>query len=194
MKKLIAAVLLAALSLPAFAQEEPEQKWTVRASSGYFPTVPILVDLFGALFVGVAIAANEDANETLDMDIPPYVGLEAMYSFNSRWSAGVGTGYLGTVWKIVDTTTKDVKSISYLTFIPLTLQGRCNYLNRPQVKLYGSLEAGALFAIGSGDFSVAPDLQLNPIGVEFGSNLFGLVELGIGMQYTGIRAGIGYRF
>ena len=194
MKKLITAILLLALAMPAFSQEYQEQKWTVKATTGYFPTVPVLVDLFGAIFVGIAIGLNEEANETLEFGLPPYFVLEGMYDFDGRWSAGIGTGYLGTAFKIVDKDTRAVKSVSYLTFIPLTAIGRCNYLNRPAVKLYGTLEAGAMFAGGSGDFSVVPCFQLNPFGVEFGRKLFGVFELGIGMNYTGARAGIGYRF
>ncbi|MBP5637154.1 MAG: hypothetical protein J6X25_06550, partial [Bacteroidales bacterium] len=56
MKKLITIVLLAALALPAIAQElvteeqaqplelaqpqQKEHKWTVRGSAGYYPTIP----------------------------------------------------------------------------------------------------------------------------------------------------------
>lgn len=194
MKKIIAAVLLLSLAVPAFSQDHQDSKWTVKASTGYIPTVPVLVDLFGALFIGIAISANEDANETLDMSLPPYFGLEALYDFDGRWSAGLSTGYLGTVWKIVDKNDhSNVKSTSYLTFIPITLEGRCNYLNRPAFKLYGSIEAGGLFSFGE-DFNVAPDLQLNPIGMEFGRKFFGMMELGVGMNYTGVRVGLGYRF
>lgn len=201
MKKLITALLLLALAVPAFSQEFEiidqnlsDQKWSVKATAGYLPTVPVLIDLFGGIFVGVAIGLNKDANETLEFSLPPYAAVEALYDFDGRWSAGVSTGYLGTAFKIVDKDTRAVKSVSYITLVPLTVEGRCNYLNRPAVKLYGSLEAGAIFSVGSGDFSVAPDFQINPFGVEFGRRLFGVVEFGIGMNYTGVRGGIGYRF
>lgn len=195
MKKMIAflcACLICGSTL--FAQEAQDQKWTVRASGGYFPTVPTLTSLFGAIFIGAAVAANEDNNETLDIGMPPYFSIDAYYHFNSRWALGVGTGYTGCVWKVVD---KDdhsiVHSATFLNFIPLTVIGRCNYLNRPAVKLYGTLEAGGMFTVG-GDFSVVPDVQLNPIGVEFGRRFFGMVEAGVGINYFGGRLGVGYRF
>ena len=73
MKKIIAAIMLFALALPVFAQEEPQEpKWTVRASAAYIPSVPTLVSLFGAIVVGVATGVNEEKNETLDIDIPPF--------------------------------------------------------------------------------------------------------------------------
>ena len=193
MKKLITAILLLALSTPLLAQEPVEQKWTVRGSAGYFPSVPVIASLFGAIAVGIAVSANEDNNETLQIDIPPYLAFDLMYNFNSRWSAGLSTGYTGCVWNVVDKDTRAVHSSSYLTFIPVNAVGRCNYLNRPKVKLYGSIEAGVLLSAGD-SLDLAFDAQLNPIGVEFGERLFGMAEAGVGMNYFGGRIGIGYRF
>ena len=194
MKKLITILLLLALAAPVFAQDYSEEKWTVKASAAYLPTVPVLVDLFGGLFAGIAIGLNKDANEALDFDLPPYFSIEGLYSFNEDWSLGLSLAYCGTVFKVVDKDDKSiVKSRSYINFFPVTVVGRLNYLNRPAVKLYGSLEAGAFISIQD-DFQVIPDVQLNPIGVEFGRRFFGSLELGIGMNYTGVRGGIGYRF
>ena len=193
MKKLITAIVLIALAMPVFAQEPVEQKWTVRGSAGYLPSVPTIASLFGAIFIGVAVSANEDNNETLDIEMPPYFGIDILYNFNSRWSAGLSTGYTGCVWNIVDKDTRAVHSTSYLTFVPVNVVGRCNYLNRPSVKLYGSLEAGVLLSVGGG-LDLTFDAQLNPIGVEFGRRFFGMVEAGVGMNYFGGRVGMGYRF
>ncbi len=193
MKKLITFIILLTVSAAAFGQEPVEQKWTVRASAGYLPTVPTFTSIFGAIFVGVVVAANKDNNETLDMNIHPYYGLEALYSFNSRWSLGLGTGYTGSVWNVVNNDTGEVHSSSKTHIVPVNLVGRLNYLNHETVKLYGSLEAGAMLAIGD-SVSLGFDAQVNPIGVEFGRRFFGMAELGIGMNYFGGRIGIGYRF
>ena len=191
MKRLLTVLILLAFMVPAIAQNSEEPKWSIKTTSGYLPTVPILVDIIGVMFVAIPAAAG---NEDLEISIPPYFGVEGLYNFNEKWSLGGSTGYLGTVWKLVDENNhKDVHSKTYLTFVPLTVTGRCNYLNRPKVRLYGSLEAGALFALGKG-VSVAPDFQLNPFGVDFGTDFFGTVEFGLGMQYTGVRVGLGYRF
>ena len=223
MKKLMIMALVMALSMPVFGQtgetvasgvvstdmtaiqSEPDvpvmavpavkdPKWSVKATAGYFPTIPVVIDLFGGIFVGVAIGLNKDANETLEFSLPPYAAIEALYDFNETWSAGISAGYLGTAFKVVDKDTRAVKSVSYINLLPLTLEGRCNYLNRPAVRLYGSLEAGAIFSMESGKLNVVPEVQLNPFGVEFGRRLFGVFELGVGMNYTGCRAGLGYRF
>jgi len=198
MKKLITIVLLSVLAMPVFAQDydfEPEERWTVKANAAYLPTVPILIDLFGGIFAGIAIGLNKDSNETLDFTTPPYISVEGLYSFNEDWSAGLSVGYCGTIFKTVDKDTREVHNRSTITLIPINVEGRLNYMNRPKCKLYGSLEAGIFLNLGNGSGSpVVPDVQLNPIGVEFGRRFFGMVELGIGMNYTGVRGGIGFRF
>jgi len=198
MKKLITIVLLSVLAVPVLAQDydyEPEERWTVKANAAYLPTVPILIDLFGGIFAGIAIGLNKDSNETLDFTTPPYISVEGLYSFNEDWSAGLSVGYCGTIFKTVDKDTREVHNRSTITLIPINVEGRLNYMNRPKCKLYGSLEAGIFLNLGNGSGSpVVPDVQLNPIGVEFGRRFFGMVELGIGMNYTGVRGGIGFRF
>ena len=196
MKKLITIVLLAALALPVFAEElfpeKPvEQKWTVRASAAYYPTVPTVALPFIAIGLGLANQNNE--TEKTDITFPPFCQIEALYSFNPRWSVGLGVGYSGFEMVTKEIATGNVTKRDYFTLMPITAIGRCNYLNRPAVKLYGSLELGAFFTIG-GDFEVVPDVQLNPFGVEFGKRFFGLVELGVGLNYFGVNAGVGYRF
>ena len=156
--------------------------------------MPTIASLFGAIAVGIAVSANEDNNETLDIELPPFFGIDILYNFNSRWSAGLSTGYAGCVWNVVDKDTRAVHSSSYLNFVPVNAIGRCNYLSRPKVKLYGSLEAGVLLSVGGDSLDLAFDAQLNPIGVEFGERLFGMAEAGVGMNYFGGRIGIGYRF
>lgn len=195
MKKLIPIIILAALATPVFAQgsTSEETKWTVRASAGYYPTLPTLTTILGAFFVAPWIGLDEDNNEEWAVEIPPYLSVEAMYSFNHRWSLGFGTGYTGTVWEIVDKDTREVHSSTFLTFIPLNVIGRCNYISRPAFRMYGSLEAGAMLFAGSG-LGASFSFQINPLGMEFGRRFFGFAEAGAGMNYFGCRLGAGYRF
>ena len=195
MKKLITIVLLSVLAVPVFAQDydfEPGQKWTVKANAGYFPTVPTIILPFVAIAMGLA-TANKDNNEKAEISLPPYTSVEGLYSINSKWSVGLSAGYFGSVYRIVDLDDNHEVSRTDLVFIPVAIEGRLNYLNRPKVKLYGSLEAGIVISPDA-DTDLIPDVQLNPIGVEFGRRFFGSLELGIGMNYTGVRGGIGYRF
>lgn len=84
------------------------------------------------------------------------------------------------------------------------------YMNRRYVRLYGSMGLGAALYCGFDkltysytdsdgrvrfeDSSFRTAAQFSPIGVEFGNKLFGFVELGAGALYTGMQAGIGYKF
>ena len=190
MKKLITIILLCTLTASAFASEQADEKWTYRASAAYYPSVPIVVLPWVA--VGLGLSIDQDKGETSRVDFPPYVSLEGIYSFNTRWSLGLSVGYCGFAAYVYNAD-KTVKSSSNFILIPITAVGRCNYLYRPKVKLYGSLEGGIMISPDS-DSGVIPNVQLNPIGVEFGKKVFGLVELGIGMNYTGVRAGLGWRF
>ena len=191
MKKLISAILLFALATAAFASEQPDQKWTYRASAAYYPTVPFVALPWWA--IGVGLSADKDAGETSKVDFPPYVSLDGIYSFNTRWSLGLSVGYCGLTAHVYNADGTEKGDPSSLVLIPVTAVGRYNYLYRPKVKLYGSLEGGVIFCPDA-DSDVLPDAQLNPIGVEFGRKVFGLVELGIGLNYTGVRAGLGWRF
>ena len=62
--------------------------------------------------------------------------------------------------------------------------------------MYGSLSVGVAkyFGYDELDGSLRGAFQFSPLGMEFGRWLYGFVETGIGNGYSGIRAGIGYRF
>lgn len=83
------------------------------------------------------------------------------------------------------------------------------YMNRPNVRLYGSIGVGLVKYIGFDklrytyrteydlvfvDDTLCPTFQMSPIGIEVGRKLFGFAELGYGSMFNGIQAGIGYRF
>lgn len=191
MKRLITAVLLFALAVPTFAQQDPKTNWVVRGSAAYIPSIPYIL----LPWIGIAegLSADEDKGEKADIDFPPYLSVEGLYSFNGRWSVGASLGYCGLTGKVLNAD-GTVKNRDSVVLLPLTVIGRCNYINHPAFKLYGTLEAGAIFSV-SGGFSVVPDVQINPLGTEFGGRqIFGLFELGFGMDYFGARIGAGYRF
>lgn len=188
MKKFITILLLSTLTVSAFAGKPADEKWTYRIGAAYYPSVTTVLVPF--LAIGVGVAADEDAGETAKIDFPPYVSFEGIYSFNTRWSLGMSVGYCGLISHIYNSDMTE-KSKSSITIVPVTVVGRCNYLYRPKVKLYGSLEGGIMF---SPDTDIIPSVQLNPLGIEFGGKVFGLVEVGVGLNYTGVRAGLGWRF
>ena len=87
-------------------------------------------------------------------------------------------------------------------------QGKLIYINCPTVRLYGRLGLGVVKYFGFDrrnresaddgieylDNSFTPGFQWTPLGIEVGRKVFGFAETGIGTLYTGISAGVGYKF
>lgn len=78
-----------------------------------------------------------------------------------------------------------------LTFMP---QARFTYFSRPMVSLYSSVGLGISGMSFMDDKSVDIAGHLTLLGVTFGRRVFGIFELGLGTDYAGCMAGIGYRF
>jgi len=82
-------------------------------------------------------------------------------------------------------------------YYTMAIEGIFNYLNKPNVRLYGLVGFGGTLT-NVPDFevfknTVIPNFQINPFGVSFGDKIAGYFELGYG--YKGIlNAGIAYRF
>ena len=71
----------------------------------------------------------------------------------------------------------------------ITINTRFTYLNSKWVRLYSSLGIGAAYVGG-----FAPTFEVVPFGLTVGRKFFFFAEGGIGMEYVGANAGIGYRF
>ena len=77
---------------------------------------------------------------------------------------------------------------------------RFNYMTKPKCTLYGEAQAGVASYFfdehcnGGSDLDVVFSFQVTPIGVTFGSKVFGFAEVGAGWQWIGGQLGIGYRF
>lgn len=80
-------------------------------------------------------------------------------------------------------------------FVHIMPQARFNWLRREYVRMYSSIGLGVLTGYDlEKDFGILPSGQLVPVGIEAGRKVFGFCELGIGFMYTGVNAGIGFRF
>ena len=61
--------------------------------------------------------------------------------------------------------------------------------------MYSSIGIGGLVGKDmDDDLAVFPVGQVSPVGIEVGRKVFGFCELGFGMMYTGVMAGVGFRF
>lgn len=187
---IVSAVLFLCLGASLSAQKSVEPCWTVRGSASYLPSVPTVLLPFVAIGIGLS---TDSETENSDGLLLPVFSVETLYSPGPRWSFGVDVSYSRTFFRAVNKTTGEVRNQFDLSLIPVMAEARFNYLSSPRVHLYGSAEAGVLLLPGNDD-PVIFSAQLNPIGVEFGGRFFGLAELGVGFSYTGLRAGIGYRF
>ena len=202
MKKLSALLLALALALPGFAREgevfsdapaPADYRFTNRIGVSYLPTVPSVAFIFVAIVQGLALEDDEQIQYTM----PPVFSLEGLYSFNSRISAGLYMDYFSSSYTITKKETGEfVSKGTYINTLSVMPEFRFNYLDREKVKLYGIVAAGAMLAGGnSSDFQANVCFQLNPVGVEFGgTHFFGFTEIGAGISWFGLRAGLGYRF
>ena len=75
------------------------------------------------------------------------------------------------------------------TATSLTVNARFTYFNSKWVRLYSGLGIGAAYLGG-----FAPTFEVVPFGLTVGKKFFFFAEGGIGSEYVGANAGIGYRF
>lgn len=78
-----------------------------------------------------------------------------------------------------------------LTFMP---KARFTYLNRPMVSLYSAIAIGITGGKNGNNSGVLPTFHTTLFGVTFGKKVFGLCEIGGGLDFIGGKIGIGYRF
>ena len=96
--------------------------------------------------------------------------------------------------------------------ISLLPGAKFTYLNKGIFHMYSTVSLGAAMAFSSttvtttneetGDKTseTTPDngvkfaFQLTPLGFAFGNDFYGFLDMGLGSEYSGLRAGIGYRF
>lgn len=80
-------------------------------------------------------------------------------------------------------------------YVDLCAMARFTWVNRRYFRGYSSVGVCAVLGNPNGTMSslyVFP--QLDIVGLEFGKDVFGLLELGAGPEYFGAQIGVGYRF
>ena len=80
----------------------------------------------------------------------------------------------------------------------LMLMGYINWYTGQKFKVYSGVGygtmAGYVRSVAAGWTKPSHGLQFVPVGVSFGSRVFGFAELGMGWAYFPARVGVGYRF
>lgn len=137
--------------------------------------------------------------------------LGGTYKFN-RWFALGADVDMSFLWQERFSAISD-ESLGIHNGVALMLvpKAMVYYVDRPSWRLYGYLGVGVakyfgfdrLYGNNDGRSGGSPEFwdkslrsvwQWTPIGIEFGRWIYGFAELGIGNEYTGARAGIGFRF
>lgn len=86
----------------------------------------------------------------------------------------------------------DKEEARHGTVLYLLPKYRFGYLTRKTVRLYGDFGIGAGLYFGFGS-KLRPAFQINPIGLEVGNKIYGMMQIGFGSLYTGGSIGIGYK-
>ncbi len=122
--------------------------------------------------------------------------LNYAYNFNSKIALGATFSYEGgsnSFYRRSDNSLINKESKNILSTL---VNFRATWLNRKFIRMYSLIGAGAAYSM-EGDFKYPIDhlaFQLTPVGISFGKQLYGHVELGFGTVFMGANVGIGYRF
>ena len=188
----------------------PDERWSLRFGAGTVSDVSVDNFIYYSTFRygNPSLAGCYGDYHGLTMTAGSW-SIGADYRI-ARWfavSADIGVDFLWhDIYDGVSGARKGSRTGVSLTVMP---QARFYYLNRPAVRLYGYLGVGAVKYFGydglkgswrddygvhfeDGTFEAAA--QFAPIGVEVGRRWFGFAELGYGTLFSGVRAGVGYRF
>ena len=124
------------------------------------------------------------------------IGVGAEYKFNRYLSLGVDLGAIFYYHNNYDVLSLSPTGFRLGAAINLLPKVKCFYIDRPKCRLYTSFSLGVAVYPGFylAEEKISPAYQLTPIGVEFGKKVCGFVESGYGLQYTGLRAGVSYKF
>lgn len=193
-KKLIVAFLL----LPVLVSAQDAQNWKrqMRFGLGGYPMTELVAYTFGwdAVPMGIAL---EDLY--LDNKGPLYstgaVSAEISWLFKD-WFTFSLTSAANVAWQTYfDAVTGERRGTQTGFLLYVVPQCRFNWVRRDLVKMYSSIGIGGLVGKDmDDDLAVFPVGQVSPVGIEVGRKVFGFCELGFGMMYTGVMAGVGFRF
>lgn len=134
----------------------------------------------------------------------PMLGLGYRYHISERVNVGILASYMQNkrTYKLTKTGEEDKEAVSDDQFFFVTPVIEYAYLNRENVRLYGSAAAGLAILkssyktvgdSGNADPNYALDFQVNPIGIRVGRQIAGYAELGFGLKGI-ITLGVSARF
>ncbi len=123
------------------------------------------------------------------------VSADFVYHFRTWFSLEASLGY-DCVWaRNYSADTGAYVGFDTEHYIDLSVMARFTWVNRRYFRGYSAV--GLCGVVGGPYADMAPLYvlpQLDFVGLEVGSSVFGLLEFGLGGEYCGAKIGIGYRF
>lgn len=202
MKKLVLFLLILVVGIQS-AQGREKQTWAdqkykyeIRVGWGMPSETPVPAYLSNPAYSG---------GGTLSSIYSPVVdglyttgGITAEFGLNLRnWlTLAVQTSFTGVWNDVYDHHQADVLYRDRGVVFNLAPQARLNWIKRPAFRMYSSAGVG-LTLVAYGNFaSIEPSLQLVPLGMAAGKDVFFFAEIGGGRvtNFIGYHFGLGYRF
>ena len=132
-------------------------------------------------------------------------GLSYTYNFTRIFALSASISYEGGWNEYYSRADNSKISVTECHYITPMVTARFSWLNRNLVRMYSSVGAGMAFSMTDvhyyntdSGWKESPEaylsLQVTPVGISVGRDLFGFFEVGVGTIYVGGCFGIGYRF
>ncbi len=201
---LLLVTMASLLTLPAFAQEESSLE--VSISSSLYPQLYAVTYGEDNTYEGSVLDIAYNQGHYGKCYVTPLVKAEYVRYFSKMWALSVGAG-ASFAWQ--DLTKSDGSHGHafdgvYLTTVPAI---RFVPLNHEKIKLYCAFGFGILQRINYGvyyyssqdgykpnGYDIKPAVQWCPIGIQLGGKWHINAELGLGMEYMGVKFGAGLGF
>ena len=189
MKKLILCLLASLLLLSE--GRLAAQDYEAAASWGFIPAI------YDGLLWGFQRDIGPSGSARMDAVFADYKGPLYTAGLYNRKKWLVSSFSLGTAsfWRPTISVPDDRRTGAKVrSVLSLMHTWRFTYVNRPVFRMYSSIGLGIAMTYDPRPDEVLPIFQLAPLGISVGKRLYGFGEIGLGAEYIGGRAGIGYRF
>ncbi len=208
-KKLITAAVLALVCMGADAKRKGDKttyelrKHEISASIAGVPTrsmidgfcYPFLIEYdLGYGFQSLTNTYFEASTYEIEKTTP-FISINYFYNKNHRWAFGASFSYERATDAFYSRTDNSLTNKDSKNIITAMAYARYSWLNRKYVRMYSTLGMGRSFSLEN-DFSEGEGfaMQVIPLGISVGKDIYGFAETGLGTAYFGINLGIGYRF
>ncbi len=126
----------------------------------------------------------------------PFISINYFYNKNHRWAFGASLSYERATEAFYSRKDGSLINKDSKNVITAMVYARLSWLNRKHVRMYSMTGMGRSFSL-EGEFYGDGEgfaMQVVPIGISVGKDLYGFAEAGLGTSYFGINLGMGYRF